>query len=428
MGLQFLLKRQAELKNSMKSMLTKAEAEGRLLSEEEETSFKSQKDELEKVKSQIALSGSVDLEDSAEPAQASTSLVAAGKAQSQQYPGGASPKKEFSSLDEFLGVVVSGRDDSRLQWKEYSSEGRMDTGSKGGFMVPTQFRDQILTKDPAAALVRPLATVIPAGSPADAEIQIPALDQEPTAGGTQQVYGGVQVYKVEEGGTKTATDFNLRSITLKPYEVAAYIPLTDKLLRNWGAASSFASNLLRKAVSGFEDTQFFTGNGVGGPSGIILSGATIAIQRAVANQIALADIKKIYARFRGDESKARWVTSYGGFEQLLSITGDGGGATNIISVDQSTNTVRIYGIPVVRHPRVPALGSIGDIGLYDFSEYLIKDGSGPIVEVGFATGQWEANKRSIKITYNVDGKHWMTKPYKDEANYQVSSSVVLGIP
>ena len=75
-----------------------------------------------------------------------------------------------------------------------------------------------------------------------------------------------------------------------------------------------------------------------------------------------------------------------------------------------------------------ALGLRGDVGLFDLQEYVIKDGSGPIVEVGYAYLQWEKNQRSIKITFNVDGRPWMTRPYRDEDNYEVSPFVVLDLP
>lgn len=424
MGLKFLLKKKAELVSAMKALLSLAEAEDRPLTDAEEKDLTAKSTEKAQLDSQIKLIQGINLEDDAEPA---TRVVTAKASSGNPTPGGPSPKKDFDSLDEFMEAVIAGKDDQRLEYKEYQSEQRMDTGSAGGFMVPTQFRDQILSVDPAMALVRPRAQVIPAGSPPDGEILIPALEQSVLAG-EPRVFGGVTVYKVDEGGTKTETEGKLRVISLKPSEMAARIPFTDKLLRNWAAASGWAGNLLRGAVVAFEDTQFLTGNGVGGPKGVIDAASTYQVTRAVAAQIALSDIKEIYARFMGNEATALWVCSYSAFQELLSIVGDGGGATNIINVNQATGEVRIYGILVMRHPRVRGLGEIGDIGLYDFSSYLIKDGSGPIVEVGFATGQWEANKRSIKLTWNVDGKSWLTEPYQDEEAFPKSPVVVLGLP
>lgn len=405
--------------------------------EETSAKFEAKKTELNSVKSQIVAAQEV----------AGLGIDPEGEEVPQEEPAGDEPQarskvksaitiskpkapaSEFRSLDEFLFVVGLGKSDRRLDdcYTEYRSEQSMGTGSKGGFMVPTQLLMEAKSKAAAPALVRPRATVIPAGSPPDAEILVNALDQNPTAGGTQQVFAGVNVYKVEEGGEKTETDYNLNQISLKPAEVAARITLTDKLLRNWTAGASLASSLLINAMGAFEDTQFLLGNGIGGPEGVIPANYSYKVNRAVANQIAFADIKKMYGRFLGNPANAVWVASYAAYEYMLNMVSDGSGNTNIIRVD-AVGAVSMYGIPVVRHPRLSALGTRGDLILADFSEYLIKDGSGPIVEFGYASGQWERNKQSIKVTWNVDGRGWLTKPYKQEEGYECSSVVVLTVP
>ena len=423
--LKQLLEKKAALIAEIKAVLDAAEAAERLLTEDEQESLKAKQSELGNVKSQIELVQGVESEE--EPKQVKAAPLQAARQVIKHAPA-LEAKKEFSDLEEFMAACLTNPNDSRLEFVDYRGEQRFDTGAKGGFAVPKQFLPEIRSIDPAAGLVRPRATVIPAGSPPDAEISMPALDQEPTAAGANKVYGGVTVEKIEEGGLKPETSYDLREISLKPAEVAARIPMTDKLLRNWQAASNWASTLLRQAVMSWEDHQFLTGNGIGGPEGIIDAGATYAVNRAVANQVAFADIKEMYCRFKGNESRAVWVTSRSTYNQFLNMVGDGGGATNIVAVDQSTGRVTIYGIPLVRHERVRSLGLRGDVLLADFNEYLIKDGSGPIVEVGYAYGQWERNKRSIKITFNVDGRAWLTKPYRDEEDYECSSFVVLDLP
>lgn len=431
MSLKFLLNKKAEIIKSMDSIVSEAQEVG-MFSEEQEEKFKSLKLDLAKVKSQIEMlqgynpdEGEESKEEEKEEGANAKSVAA--KAYSKNFIPGLSGKKEFESLADFMAAAITNPNDSRLAGL-YKSEQSMGTGSKGGFLIPTQFIAEVKSVKESDALVRPRAQVIPAGTPPDAEISFPALDQEPNSSDQNQVFAGVVIEKVEEGGTKPLTDVNYRLITLKPSEMAARIPMTDKSLRNAPAIGTWAANLLRRATFAFEDVQFLRGNGVGGPKGVIDSGAAYAVARAVSNQIAFADIKALYSHFKGLESVARWVASYSAFQELLDLVGDGGGATNIIKVDQSTGNVSIYGIPVVRHDRVRALGSKGDLGLYDFSQYVIKDGSGPLVETGFASGQWEANKRSVKITWNVDGSPWTTQPYRDEQDFEVSPFVVLDVP
>lgn len=404
-------------------------------SDEAQAKFEAKKAELAAVKSQILaaqeINSLVDPEEetpSEEPAGDEPQARVKVKSLIQAAPRKSRPT-EFSSLSEFLFVAGSGKSDPRLDdcYTEYRSEQSMGTGSKGGFMVPSQLLMEAKSKMAAPALVRPRATVIPAGTPPDAEILVNSLDQNPTAAGAQQVFAGVTVYKIEEGGEKPETDYNINQIALKPAEIAARIGLTDKLLRNWTAGSSLASTLLVNAINAFEDTQFLLGNGIGGPEGVIPANYSYKVNRAVANQIAFADIKKMYARFLGNAANAVWAASYAAYEYMLNMVTDGSGNTNIIRVD-AAGGITMYGIPVVRHPRLSALGTRGDLILADFSEYLIKDGSGPIVEFGYSSGQWERNKQSIKVTFNVDGRGWLTKPYKQEEGYECSSAVVLTVP
>ena len=56
--------------------------------------------------------------------------------------------------------------------------------------------------------MRPRANVIPAGSPPDAGITMPALDQSGTNPGN--VFGGMTFSWIEEGGEKPETDAELR--------------------------------------------------------------------------------------------------------------------------------------------------------------------------------------------------------------------------
>ena len=425
MDLKNLWARKESLAAECKEMIYKAEGtEKGVFSDEEMKVYNEKKLELDRVKTQIDLVQGFEMDDKTNE---KTPLVAASKVERRPIRG-PEAVKEFESMDEWLGTVLSNPNDQRLEWQTYQSEQRMDSGAAGGFAIPKQFLPEIRERAFTEAVVRPRATVISAGTPPDAEISFPVLQQEPDANGNHRIYGGVEVNKVAEGGQKPLTGFELREVALKPHEIAAIIPMTDKLLRNWTAASGWASRLLREAMLGFEDNEFLKGNGIGGPSGVLDSGGAYVVNRATSTQVGLADLKEMYARFSGNEDRAFWGFSRGAFRFLLNITGDGGGATNIIDIDRSTGNVNIYGIPVVRTSRMRALGQKGDVAIMDLNDYIIKDGSGPIVEVGYDDGQFRSNKRSIKVTWNVDAKYLHTKPYKEEENYEISSVVVLDVP
>src|SRR5690606_27669866 len=109
----------------------------------------------------------------------------------------------------------------------------------------------VLMLTPESAIVRPLATVIPAGDPPDAKITVPAFTQ-----GENGVFGGVEVAWIDEGEDKPETGGEIGEVSLEPHEVAATTVVTDKLLRNWSAGGAFIEFLLRGAMASAEDRAF----------------------------------------------------------------------------------------------------------------------------------------------------------------------------
>lgn len=427
-----LLKKRDQLKVELKAFRARLEA-GEEFSAEEQTSFDAKLAEYQAVRGQIAAAQAFD---SLEEAEQELAPVASAESYTEQK---ASPLpnavpadrgvQEPSTVEEFLHLAFYEKEKANkvLEYRNYGAEQRFDTGSKGGFVIPTRLLAGIREYARTALNVRQDAMVMPAGSPPDSEVQLIALDQE-AVDGTNRIEGGVQVNWINEGDTKPNTDSNYRMISLRPEEVAAIIPLTDKLIRNASAMVSYVSRRLSIAVAHSEEQKFFKGLGVGTPTGFIGSSAALSINRAGANAISFADIKAMEPYVYDPMGTAKWYGNRAVKEQLLSITGDGGGATNIIAVDRSTGEITIYGRPFRLTPYTSALGSLGDFCLVNFSEYAIKDGSGPIVETGYRSNDWAQNKTSVKITSNVDGKPLNTAPFAEEDDTLISPFVLLDVP
>jgi HK97 family phage major capsid protein len=308
---------------------------------------------------------------------------------------------------------------------EISAEMRMDNDTQGGFMVPPQLRATIMQVEPQDALVRPRANVIPAGSPPDAGVTMPALDQ--TGSNPANMFGGVAVQWIGEGDDKPETDAKLKSITLTPQEVAGTIVVTDKLLRNWQAAGPFLENLLRGATTAAEDYAFLRGTGVHQPLGAINSGAMYFINRALANHVGYVDLVTMVSRFlmRGGQAPV-WSMPQSALVDIATMQDpEGHYIWQANAKDGFAGT--LLGYPVRWNNRSPSLGTKGDITLIDWSQYLIKDGSGPYVAASEHV-LFRQNKTVVKIFWNVDGAPWLTAPIKEENGYQVSPFVGLDVP
>lgn len=431
-SLQTLRAQRTNLVVQMRAMHSAAEAEdGRDFSAEETTAYdalKAQKDALD-----LRIGRLEGLE--ADEAEGSR-VVSAASRRAGIGAGGRGPeaKTEFESLGEFLSAVRFNPNDQRLNFVEnagaegdgeFSAEMRMDNQTSGGFMIPPQLRTTIMQVPAQDALVRPRAQVIEAGSPPDAGVIIPALDQ--TGANPGNVFGGVQVSWIEEGGEKPETDADLRNIELTPHEVAGFITVTDKFLRNWAAASSFLEGLLRGAVTQAEDYAFIRGTGIGQPLGALNADATYFVNRAGANHVTYDDLVGMVAHFlmRGGTSGV-WSMPQSALPDIAKMT-DPEGHYIWQANARDGFAGNLLGYPVRWNNRMPGLGTRGDVLLADWSQYLIKDGSGPFVATSEHV-KFTSNKTLVKIFWNVDGAPWLTKPFTEENGYIVSPFVGLDVP
>lgn len=430
MTLKELRDKRTKLVAELRGIINAAEAEDRDLTAEEQSSYDAQKADLDALDKRIERMASV------EGAEAAGTVIVRAAARGGQVtiPEGPHGRTEFESMGEFLSAVRFNPGDQRLNYVENVAAGadgqidaslRMDNDTQGGFMVPPQLRTQILSVAPQDALVRPRANVIPAGSPPDAAITMPALDQ--SGANPKNMFGGVEFKWIAEGEEKPETDAKLKSITLSPHEIAGFVTITDKLLRNWQASGAFIENLFRSAYAAAEDYAFLRGTGVGQPLGAINSGAMKYINRTTANHVTYVDLLNMVSRFlmRGGQSPV-WSMPQSALVDIATMTDpEGHYIWKPGAVDGFAGT--LLGYPVRWNNRSPGLGTKGDITLVDWSQYLIKDGSGPFVATSEHV-KFTSNQTVIKFFSNVDGAPWLTAPIVEENGYEVSPFVGLDVP
>lgn len=298
----------------------------------------------------------------------------------------------------------------------------MTTGAAGGFLVPDEFKDVLLQAATQAGYIRPRSTVIPASADhPDTSVEIPVLDY--SAGR----YAGVSVTWIGEGEIKPSTDINFDLVKLTPKEVAAHIPVTDRLLRNTDAIGPLCGTLMSKAIAAAEDDAFLN-SAVGGPLGILdalcVNAPTLYIVRAVANQIAYGDVLNMLARALPGGNYV-WLASPTTIPQLCAMAGVVG--QTAFQYSQTAGVAgTLMGYPVILNERNPVLGAEGDLCLLDLSFYLIKDGYG--IEVSSDDGKYmfPYNLTYIKAFKAVDGQPWLrTLITLEDGATTVSPFVVL---
>ena len=389
-----IMKMRRELKGKVdeaRALHTKAQEESRSFTDEENSKYNDLMTEIDNRKAEIEREERLQREEM-------------GSKEERQEDPERLEHKWRGGIAEFMRTVLTNQSDQRLQ--EHRQQA-MDVGVMGGFAVPTQWSSEIRQLQPQDAVVRPRATVIEPGDPPDASLTFPALDQT----GARGVYSGVTVQWIGEGQAKPETTSRLREVTLTPNEVAAYIPLTDKLLRNSQAASTLATTLLRRAIIAAEDVAFLTGPGAGQPLGIINHPATIASPRTGFPSAApgdnYVDLVNMYSSVMKDGPLV-WIYTPTMLTELMTMTDVNGNLIWTTSAREGEPN-RLMGIPAIENERSPVLGQAGDLLLVNLQHYLIKDGSGIFVDSSPHV-RFLQNQTVIKAFFNVDGQPWLTAP------------------
>jgi len=417
MDLQELREKMRKKFNKAKAVVEKAKEEDRELTEDEVEEYDEIMEEVRNLKETIERAEDAnDMDDYMNQSQSDPvrnnpgETATATKKESKD-------ETSFRNIGEFMRAAFDKPERLPNRLRE-AREQEMKIGSSGGFLVPTEFMDDFLQVEPDDAIFRPRATVIEASQDSpDAGITMPALDQ------TEDMYAGVEVDWIEEGGTKPDTDAELKGIKLEPSEVAAKITLTDKAIRNARALQSLAENLLQQAILAAEDSAFFSGNGTGKPLGVVDHPATIEVSRNSANEIDYEnDIVDMYSRLKTGGSLV-WVTNQTTLPQLMTMEDTGG---NLIWQPNAREGApgNLLGIPVLINERSEQLGTKGDLLLMDPAYYLIKDGFG--IELAASEhAKFRDNKTVVKATWNVDGQPWLTKPIQPEHEGDTISPFVV---
>jgi len=401
-----LRKKLAAKKDEMRSLVAAAQGEKRGFSDEEERKYTTLESEAE------ALEAEIKLEERAQQ-------LAMGGTGTTRTADDPQHEPEFRNLGEMISTYRKDPYDPRLS--EYR-ELAMKTKASGGIFVPPKFSAQLFEVEPEQAIVRPRALVIPADEDApDADLTFPALDQ----GAGSNMYGGVEVNWIGEGDEKPETNANFKDLNLSPKEVAGHIIVTDKLLRNAPAVNAIVTRLFRGAIAAAEDDAFLYGTGVGKPSGAVNSAASITVPRKTANLITYQDIVNMLAKAKLGGSLV-WSASQSILPQLLTMRDEAG---NLIYQPNIANAMSgfLLGYPIKFTENSPTLGSEGDLVLSDFGYYVIKDGSGIFIHAS-EHPLFRQNKTIIKAFWNVDGKPWVSAPFKLKNGYEVSPFIKLGVP
>lgn len=281
---------------------------------------------------------------------------------------------------------------------------------QGGYLVPTQFMATLLQKQQEASIIRSRATFIPMQTNS---ISIPYVAESSRA---STLFGGIVIYRPDEGAVKTASKpaFGLLTLTLK--KLVGFVNVTDELLEDSPISiEPLISSMFGQAISFTEEEDFINGTGAGQALGILQSGCLVTQAKEggqAAATIVYANIVKMWSRlYPSSAGNSIWMANMGCFPQLASMSlavGTGGGpaympANGLSGQPYST----LMGRPLFLSEHCQALGTVGDIILCDWSQYLIGGKPGAGVQTASSIHLYfNYDKTAYRFVLRYDGQPW----------------------
>lgn len=305
-----------------------------------------------------------------------------------EIPGMPPKKMRFKDLGEQLMAIRRAspanpeyKVDSRLQTRATGANESAPTD--GGFLVQADYAAEIVKRAYSVSPVVSRVRRMPLSGKSNS-IKINAIAESSRA---SSVWGGIVMYWLGEGATKTASRPEFRQMELTLKKIAGLFYATDELLEDASALASLANDGFSEALNLELERVVLRGTGAGQPLGILNSPALITVSAEGyqwAGSIVWENIVKMYARlWAGSLPNAIWTVSQSCVPELLQMTTSTSPTANPGSpVWLRDNNLAgapygtILGIPVFPIENASAVGTVGDIMLLDLSQYLMIDKGG----------------------------------------------------
>jgi HK97 family phage major capsid protein len=297
--------------------------------------------------------------------------------------------------------------------------GSETVGSDGGFLVQTDFNNELLGEIISGGTLASRTRQINIGAGKNG-VKFNVFDETSRATGSR--YGGVRAYWLAEGGQKTASRPKLRQIEILLQKMAAMYVATDELLEDTTALESVVRPAFIEEMAFTLDDALWRGTGAGMPLGILNADVLVTVSKETgqaADTVILENVDKMLVRMLpGSVGKASWYINQEVWPQLFNlqqVIGVGGVPAFIAPGTAGASPFgNLRGRPVEVIEQASAIGDLGDIVLADWSQYaLIRKGgikSDSSIHVYFDT-----DETAFRWVLRVNGRPWRHSsitPYK----------------
>ena len=313
-----------------------------------------------------------------------------------------------------------------------------NAGFTGGYTVPVQFYADLLRLMAEKAFVREKCTVLPMQS---RSMLVPALQQNSTtfARGQSQFFGGIVMTWTPESVTMNESEPVFREIELVAGDLMFYTISSNQLLQdNAVALDTLLTTIFQEAVAWSYDYYILQGNAGNEPNGVMRAPGTYNQNRVAVNTITQTDILNMLSRLYGPSwDNACWVINPSCLPQIVGLTN---GATNspfLTFLNPTPHSgeggpisqkfpATLAGMPVYWSEKAGYLGTLGDIGVYDFSKVVVGDRLSIQIEASPHPG-FTRNQMYWRVITRWTSQPWVNSPITlADGTMTVAPYVVLG--
>lgn len=334
-----------------------------------------------------------------------------------QSPGPWATPREFM-LDVFN--AARGTPSHRLM-AAATSFGAEGVGPDGGFAVPPDFRAQIAELVFGDASLLQLCNVVPTSS---SGLSMPVDSMAPH----DESSGGLIAEWLGEGQTMTQRKPSLGKIEVKLHKLGVLVPLTDELLEDGPAVSAWLPAAVARRITAKLNEAILNGTGTGQLLGVLNSGALVTVAKETsqaADTVVAANVAKMWARLPpASKANAVWVINPDVEPQLQVMTlGQqpvylpGGSMVN-------AGAARLFGRPVIPCEACEELGEVGDVVLFDPTQYLVGVKAGGLRTDFNLFAYFDQGISAFRFTMRLGGQPTWSAPYTRAKSANTASPFV----
>ena len=325
----------------------------------------------------------------------------------------------FKHFGEFSKAVMTkaktGVLDKRLLGtKDATTFGNANVGADGGFLIPPDFRAEILKYALAQPTIWSRCRQFQTSSN---HLEIPIDKTTPwSTDGTQ-----VEWFDADDADSMTQRKPKLGKTTVNLHDLGVLVPVTNNMLEDSAVAvDAYLREAVAPRINYAIDDAVLNGDGNGKPMGIRNSGAIVSVTRNATNGANLADLVNLIQSV-GDFNVSPSVayvahrtliadifTATIGDNGVFLQDGTGEGADALLQ--------RVLTKPILYHQAAQTRDAAGDLGLYDFAQYILLTKTG---DTGMRTDvsmhlYFDQNTTAFRFVMRVGGQPWTNAVVDDD--------------